>query len=668
MKEDSYDIKFDASTLELFESMGQIAKEYGLKRINDVVLLQALLEENDSIFYECLCAVATTSISGNPYKFIIADCKTKLKAMAKNEKGIGITEKPFIIQVEDEQLKFYLSDEFREVLKASYTIAITDALNELSADEFEEEETDELPIDEITIYAGDLFVAFMDNIPKNSLTILKNNGVYIEGIRECYNLLMDIYESDGAYAETADSDEKGNKLPKAISDFATILSSKYKNGEECEYLGRDKECSKIMRILQKRGKKNAILIGEPGVGKTAIAEKIAHDIAVGNCPESLKDHIVIQVDVNSSIAGTMYRGMAEERFKLLVDYLNTHDNVILFIDEIHMVIGAGATSGNDSGNMSNALKPFLASKKAKVIGATTEKEYNIHFAKDDAFKRRFEEVYVKEPKAKEVYPMLKKSIESHEKFHGVKIDKDMVEYAVLISGCFNNNTHNPDRTNDLIDCAMVIAKEKGKEYVDRDSILENFNINFEKFEKLEESKKISTAYHEAGHYLVGRKSERFKNSKGIAISIMPAEDYLGITVYDDLSDEVTIYPDKEYYIDYIAMYIAGRVAETTFTHDISAGASKDLEIANKLAYKVITEFGMSENFGNRIYIENEDYHMMSEKIRDGINEEVKNLVEAATDRAKEIISQNEDLLKKLVDALLEKGILDENDLEEICKE
>ena len=114
----------------------------------------------------------------------------------------------------------------------------------------------------------------------------------------------------------------------------------------------------------------------------------------------------------------------------------------------------------------------------------------------------------KEPKAKDVYPMLKKSIEAHEKFHGVKITPEMVDYAVLISSCFNNTTNNPDRTNDLIDCAMVIAKENGKEYVDRESILENFNINYEKFSNLEESEKIATAYHEAGHYLVCRKSKK----------------------------------------------------------------------------------------------------------------------------------------------------------------
>lgn len=631
-------VVFSAEVLNLFLSMDEIRKENNLKRINSIILLKALLEEKDSVFYECLCA---TSVQ-NPYKQIIKDCDNKLQEMKQEEKEIE-EELTFNLKVGEEINKFFLTENFIEVLNGAVQLTL----------EIE---------DETEIYTDDILCSLLENTPKDVLRILRNNGVYTEAIMEYYDLLGEIYEAN------TEKEEDPESLPVGISDFAKVLSSKYKGITECEILGRDKECAKVMRVLQKRGKKNAILIGEPGVGKTAIAEKIAFDIANGNCPESLKDHIVIQVDVNSSIAGTQYRGMAEERFKLLVEYLNTHENVILFIDEIHMVIGAGATSGNDAGNMSNALKPFLASDKAKVIGATTEEEYEKHFSKDGAFKRRFERIIVKEPKAKEVYPMLKKSIESHEKFHGVKIEKDMVEYAVLISSCFNNTTNNPDRTNDLVDSAMVIAKEQGKEYVDRDCILENFDINFKKFKKTPKKRKYATSYHESGHYLVSRKSGRIENSKGIAVSIMPAEDYLGVTVYDDLSDEVTIYPDKNYYIDYVARMLAGRVAEELYTQDISAGAENDLKKANKLAYEIITKCGMSEKFGNRVFYEDAEVNMMSEKIRNEIDEEVRDFIEKATKRAKDIIEENKELLEKLVEALMEKGILDENDLEEICKD
>lgn len=501
--ENNVSIQFDKGMVELFSQMDEIREQYNLKRLNCIMLLIALLEERESVFYECLCE---TSFNSNPYKKIILECNQQLKLMAKKDEEEVLEEDKFNIILGQEEKVFYLSKELKKIIINAYQLVLEDV------------------------------------------------------------------------------------------------------------------------------------------------------------------HIVIQVDVNNSIAGTKYRGMAEERFKLLVDYLNSHDNIILFIDEIHMVIGAGATSEDDSGNMSNALKPFLASKKAKVIGATTPKEFEKYFAKDGAFKRRFEKVIVKEPKAKEVYPMLKNSIKAHEEYHGVKIKRDMVEYAILISSCFNHNTHNPDRTNDLIDSAMVIAKESKKEYVDRECILQNFDINFEKFKKLEESQKISTAYHEAGHYLVWRKSEKLKNIKGITVSIMPAEDYLGVTVYDDLSDEVTVYEDRDYYIDYLAKCIAGRVAEKVYTSGVSAGAKSDLEVANKIAYQVVTKYGMTEKYGNKTYYEDYEYHMLSEKIINSINKEVKEIINKATKRAEEIIFHNEILLKKLVKALLEKNILDEKDLEEICKE
>lgn len=649
-KEDNLSIKYDPEVYDLFLSMDKIREENGLYRINSVILLKALLEEKDSIFYDCLCA---TSLN-NPYKQIISDCEELLKNMAKYQSPISSDENPLRIQTLTKEIKeIWLSDDLSAVLNNTYIFV------------YQEMFEDEKEAKEIVLYSNDIFIGLINDIPKDVLMILKNNAVFIEGIKDYYQLLTEIYQIEEAEVE---EDNSGDKTLYGISDFAKILSSQYKGMKECEFLGRDKECNKIMQILQKRGKKNVILVGEAGVGKTAIVEKIAFDIANNNCPECLKGHIVIQVDVNASVAGTMYRGMAEERFKRLIEYLETHDNVIVFIDEIHMMIGAGATSENKQGDMSNALKPLLASKKVKVIGATTSKEYNKYLLKDDAFKRRFEKIIVKEPKTKEIYPMLKNSIAAHEKFHGVKIKKEMVEYAVLISSCFNSVTHNPDRTNDLIDSAMVVAKEKGKKYVDKDCILENFEINFEKFRNLKEDIKKSTAYHEAGHYLVWKKSEKLLNFKAIAVSIMPAEDYLGVTVYDDLSDEVTVYTDREYVIDYIAKILAGRVAENQYTKTISMGAEIDLENANKYAYHIVTKSGMSKLFQNCAYYEEGEYHMLSEKIRNEINDEVRKVVNEATKRAEEIIEDNKELLQKLVDALMEKGILDDNDLDKICRE
>ena len=659
-KEKKYEVHFDETMQDLFLDMNRIQKDFGLKRINSIILLKALLEEKNSILYDFLCA---TTISKNPYKNIIQDCDQELKKLKKADCLDG-TEKDFQIILPDNQ----------EPITSVLTVEVYNALvktisTSMTSDQFDEEtekDNKDEENNEILINSEDLLSIFADDMPKEPLTILKNNGVYLDGLFDYFDLLDEIYNLNEVEGYENEVSSNSEKLPKNLSDFVTVLSSKYKGVSECEILGRDKECRDTMRILQKRGKKNVILVGEAGVGKSSIAEKIAYDIANGNCPDSLKDNVVFQLNVNSSIAGTTLRGMAEERFKFLIEYLEKHENVILFIDEIHMAIGAGETSAKGENDMSNALKPFLASSKAKVIGATTEEEYNKIIATDSAFKRRFKKIVVKEPKSKDVYPMLKNAIKAHEKFHGVTISKEMVEYAILISACFNNTTKNPDRTNDLIDTSMVIAKEKGLKEVTRECILENFDINFEKFKNMSIEEKKATAYHEAGHYLVWKLSSNIlKGEKGIAVSIMPAEDYLGVTVFDDMTDEVNINPNRDYFIKSFASDLAGRIAEELFVLDVNSGASADLKNVNKKAYTMICNYAMNNKDDYLTFIEDNNYHMINEKTIDYINQERAKLLKDASEYAKGILNDNRELLDKLVNALLEKGILDENDLNEI---
>lgn len=659
-KEKKYEVHFDETMQNLFLDMNRIQKDFGLKRINSIILLKALLEEKNSILYDFLCA---TTISKNPYKNIIQDCDQELKKLKKADCLDG-TEKDFQIILPDNQ------DPITSVLTVEvYNALVKTISTSMTSDQFDEEtekDNKDEENNEILINSEDLLSIFADDMPKEPLTILKNNGVYLDGLFDYFDLLDEIYNLNEVEGYENEVSSNSEKLPKNLSDFVTVLSSKYKGVSECEILGRDKECRDTMRILQKRGKKNVILVGEAGVGKSSIAEKIAYDIANGNCPDSLKDNVVFQLNVNSSIAGTTLRGMAEERFKFLIEYLEKHENVILFIDEIHMAIGAGETSAKGENDMSNALKPFLASSKAKVIGATTEEEYNKIIATDSAFKRRFKKIVVKEPKSKDVYPMLKNAIKAHEKFHGVTISKEMVEYAILISACFNNTTKNPDRTNDLIDTSMVIAKEKGLKEVTRECILENFDINFEKFKNMSIEEKKATAYHEAGHYLVWRLSSNIlKGEKGIAVSIMPAEGYLGVTVFDDMTDEVNINPNRDYFIKSFASDLDGRIAEELFVLDVNSGASADLKNANKKAYTMICNYAMNNKDDYLTFIEDNNYHMINEKTIDYINQERAKLLKDASEYAKGILNDNRELLDKLVNALLEKGILDENDLNEI---
>lgn len=698
-----FSLRYTDEAIDLFASMERIREENGLKRLNSVILLEALLEERESFLYGYLCE---TSLSEVPYRKIVRDCDTFYKYLKNNERPIGKNEKSINVKTEDNKvIKLIIDDDMDYIIDTTINEAVQSKLrseltsflssydpesgtndeedfesiyedyqdyeddfdieaNNLEYNVSEEDEDEEDGEDdnvkkailsvEATIDSENFLFTLFNLRPAPVLEILKRNGVDIDSI--------ELYAIDDE-SESAEVETNTDGIPKSLSDFVTSLSSKYEDAEECEIMGRDKEEQQVMQILQKRGRKNAILVGEAGVGKSAIAEKIAYDIAKGNCPESLKDNIVLELNINNSIAGTIYRGMAEERFQNLVKFLESHQNIILFIDEIHTIIGAGST-GNDSDDMANALKPFLASKNAKIIGATTSLEYEKILSSDPAFKRRFKKVEVKEPRSKEVYPMLLNQIKAHEEYHGVTISKEMVDYAILISSAFNHETANPDRTNDLIDTAMVIAKDRGKTEVDRECILANFDINFKKYANMSMTYKLATAYHEAGHYLVWRLGNVCNNMQAIAISVMPAEDYLGVTVFDDVSDEFMVHYDEDYLLNSIAIKLGGRIAEKMYTNKISQGADNDLEQANKLAYDMICKYGMSEDSLNSVFLNNDEYHMMSEKVIDKIDFEIKKIISKATDIATDLLKKNSDLLDRLAKQLATQGIMDEHDIEE----
>ena len=176
--------------------------------------------------------------------------------------------------------------------------------------------------------------------------------------------------------------------------------------------------------------------------------------------------------------------------------------------------------------------------------------------------------------------------------------------------------------------------------------------------------KLATAYHEAGHYLVWRLGNVCNNMQAIAISVMPAEDYLGVTVFDDVSDEFMVHYDEDYLLNSIAIKLGGRIAEKMYTNKISQGADNDLEQANKLAYDMICKYGMSEDSLNSIFLNNDEYHMMSEKVIDKIDFEVKKIISKATDIATDLLKNNSSLLDRLARELANKGIMDEHDIEE----
>ncbi|MCC8014371.1 MAG: ATP-dependent Clp protease ATP-binding subunit [Eubacterium sp.] len=256
-------------------------------------------------------------------------------------------------------------------------------------------------------------------------------------------------EYDGNSPSGAGKTSKGKSNTPTLDKFGRDLTAMAADNKFDPIVGREKEVSRVIQILSRRTKNNPCLIGDPGVGKTAIAEGLAQDIASGNVPEVLKDKRVVAMDLASMVAGTKFRGEFEERIKKTIDEVIKAGNVILFIDELHTIIGAGGAEG--SMDASNILKPSLARGEMQVIGATTLNEYRKYIEKDAALERRFQPVMVDEPSQDEAIKMLFGLRDKYEAHHNVKITDDAIEAAVKLSSRYITDRFLPDKAIDVID-------------------------------------------------------------------------------------------------------------------------------------------------------------------------------------------------------------------------
>ena len=246
---------------------------------------------------------------------------------------------------------------------------------------------------------------------------------------------------------------------KLLDKYGRNLTESAKQGKIDPVIGRKKEIERIIQILSRRTKNNPVLIGDPGVGKTAIAEGLAIDIAEGRVPDILKDKILYTLDMGSLLAGAKYRGEFEERIKQVIDEVIKKGNIVLFIDEMHTIIGAGAT-GEGSIDASNILKPCLARGEIQVIGATTIDEYRKHVEKDSGLERRFQSVLIEEPTKKDTIEILKGLRDKYEAHHKVKITDKSIKAAVDLSSRYITDRFLPDKAIDLIDEAASKVRLK----------------------------------------------------------------------------------------------------------------------------------------------------------------------------------------------------------------
>lgn len=315
-------------------------------------------------------------------------------------------------------------------------------------------------------YCGTEHIVFSILSQKNAraTVLLRDMNVSVEELLGDIENYLNRQQSDAGDFEEIGLNTKAKRARlrhQALRTFGHDLTAAAKKGELDPVIGRDQQIARMVTILSRRTKNNPILIGEPGVGKTAIVEGLAQRIAKEDVPDHLLDKHVIQLDLAAMIAGTKYRGEFEERLKKVVDELTEDDSAIVFIDELHLLIGAGAAEGAmDAANM---LKPALARGKLRMIGATTLDEYRRHIEKDAAFERRLQPIVVDEPSLKDTAAILSGMREKYEEHHGVRVADELIEDVVYLADRYISERFMPDKALDVLDeAASLVRVKRGK--------------------------------------------------------------------------------------------------------------------------------------------------------------------------------------------------------------
>ena len=290
---------------------------------------------------------------------------------------------------------------------------------------------------------------------------------FLQNIFSGNNPAKEMPEQDQKTAARSKKKENAKPKKKFIGAYCTDLTAKARHGELDAIIGREREITRVIQILSRRSKNNPCLIGEPGVGKTAIAEGLAQRIAAGDVPARLKKKEIQLLDLTALVAGTQFRGQFESRIKGLVDEVKADGNTILFIDEVHNLVGTGDAEG--SMNAANILKPALSRGTIQVIGATTFAEYRKYIEKDAALERRFQPVTVAEPSIKESIQILSGVKGYYENFHRVKVSDAMVRKSVILAERYITDRYLPDKAIDLLDEACTHAALRNKSLTDYDN-------------------------------------------------------------------------------------------------------------------------------------------------------------------------------------------------------
>lgn len=374
-----------------------------------------------------------------------------------------------------------------------------------------------------------LLLALLRESDSAAVKILNACGVDENAFTE--ELVNDLSRPESEFRGSK-SGKKGKSSTPTLDEFGTDLTEKARSGGIDPVIGREKEIERVIQILSRRTKNNPCLIGEPGVGKTAIAEGLALKIVKGEVPEMLEGKKIVALDLTSMVAGTKYRGDFEERIKKAMDEVKQAKDVILFIDEVHTLIGAGAAEG--AVDAANILKPALARGEIQVIGATTIEEYRKNIEKDAALERRFQSVNVGEPTEEEAIEILKGLRDKYEAHHKVKISDEAIETAVKMSVRYIADRFLPDKAIDLIDEAASRVRLKAftappnlKSMEQEIKRLQQEKSSAVKSQNFEQAAKIRDKEKEL-QTLLDEEKEKWKNSSGRDIKEVTTEDIANV--------------------------------------------------------------------------------------------------------------------------------------------
>lgn len=451
-------------------------------------------------------------------------------------------------------------------------------------------------------------------------------------------------------------------IPAQLKDYLIDLSSSKKSVQEEKISSRDEEIEKLWSCMLLKQKSNAILVGEHGVGKTTMFLEVVRQLKTDEAPSQIANCKVIKLNT-SKLLKIRYDFSMKHVISAIITYLNENkNNIILYVDDLLAM--------KYDIYLAQLLILILKKLNIKFIASITYKNYKDYFKEDDTICKYLNRIYLDEPDIEDIYDIILSKVLKLQKRYGVTISEEMINFAILTGyHLSSSNSANPESTIDVINFAFADAKRNNSKEICKKNILGYYFINFKLEKKAESTEKIITAYHEVGHYLVTRYSKNLRSYKNAFVSILPFEDTLGLTAsYEVIGKQLTF--DKEFFIDEIANALGGRVGEEMYTNKYSSGALGDLNMASEMAAQVIMYYGLSsrEDDKNKCYIAGEMHELLTDEIKNEINNEVTELIKEGYDRATKIIHEHKELHEKIVSKLLEERVLMGTELDKICKE